>query len=193
MNVISRPRHDVQDIAESWLKSFGDALQAADAAGAARHFAADGHWRDVLAFTWRIESVTGVAAIEAALAPTLSRTRPRGFHIPEERSQARRVKRAGTDCIEAIFEFETAFGRANGVVRLIEEEGDWKVDELTDYEDFDQDAYVAAFTNVVAAQGQDPEAAQCLADNFAAADAGDLEQDLLSGDADAMAAYSEGC
>src|ERR1041384_8755237 len=111
MNVISRPRHDVQDhdvqdIAASWLESFGNALQSADAAGAARHFASEGHWRDVLAFTWRIGTETGVAAIEAALAPTLSRTEPHHFHIPGERSHARRVKRAGVDCIEAIFEFE---------------------------------------------------------------------------------------
>src|SRR4029450_4960972 len=142
MNVISRPRHDVQDIAASWLKSFGDALQSADAAGAARHFGGEGHWRDVLAFTWRIGTETGVAAIEAALAPTLARTRPRGFHIPEGGSPARRGKRAGVDCIEAIFEFETAAGRANGVVRLIEEEGDWRIwtllttlEELNGYPD----------------------------------------------------------
>jgi putative flavoprotein involved in K+ transport len=142
MNVISRPRHDVQDIAASWLKSFGDALQSADAAGAARHFASEGHWRDVLAFTWRIGTETGVAAIEAALAPTLSRTEPHHFHIPGERSQARRVKRAGVDCIEAIFEFETAAGRANGVVRLIEEDGEWRIwtllttlEELNGYPD----------------------------------------------------------
>src|SRR5581483_3871305 len=103
------------------------ALQSADAAGAARQFASEGHWRDVLAFTWRIGTETGVAAIEAALAPTLARTKPRRFHIPAERSPARRVRRAGVDCIEAIFEFETAAGRANGVVRLIEEDGDWRI------------------------------------------------------------------
>ncbi len=60
------------------------------------------------------------------LAPTLARTKPRGFHIPAGRSQPRRERRAGTDCIEAVFEFETAFGRANGVVRLIEEDGAWR-------------------------------------------------------------------
>lgn len=142
MNVISRPRHDVQGIAETWLTSFGDALQSADAAGAARHFANEGHWRDVLAFTWRIGTETGRAAIEAALAPTLSRAKPRHFHIPEGRSQARRVKRAGVDSIEAIFEFETAAGRANGVVRLVEEEGEWRIwtllttlEELNGYPD----------------------------------------------------------
>ena len=84
---------------------------------------ADGHWRDVLAFTWRIQTASGPAAIEAALAPTLARTRPSGFHIPAGRSQPRRERRRGRDCIEAVFEFETVAGRANGVVRLVEEGG----------------------------------------------------------------------
>ncbi len=127
MNVISRPRHDVQDVAASWLKSFANALQSDDAVAAARHFAHEGHWRDVLAFTWRIGTATGAAAIEAALAPTLVRTVPRDFQIPAGRSAPRRVKRAGVDCIEAIFEFDTAFGRANGVVRLVEEDGEWRI------------------------------------------------------------------
>lgn len=126
MNVLSRTRPDTQDIAVSWLKSFGAALQSGDAKAAAGHFAADGHWRDVLAFTWEIRTASGIAAIEAALVPTLARTKPSGFHIPANRSQARRERRAGTDCIETIFEFETAFGRANGVVRLVEEGGAWR-------------------------------------------------------------------
>ena len=128
MNVISRTRPDAQETVLAWLKSFGDALQSGDAAAAAAHFAVDGHWRDVLAFTWRLQTESGVAAIEAALAPTLARIRPRDFHIPAERSAPRRVRRAGTDCIEAIFEFETDFGRANGVVRLVEDpaDGAWR-------------------------------------------------------------------
>ncbi|MEA2846498.1 MAG: hypothetical protein QOG78_1779 [Rhodospirillaceae bacterium] len=128
MNVISRTRPDARETVFSWLKSFGDALQSGDAAAAAAHFAVDGHWRDVLAFTWRLQTESGVAAIEAALAPTLARTRPTNFHIPDERSGPRRVRRAGTDCMEAIFEFETEFGRANGVVRLVEDtaDGAWR-------------------------------------------------------------------
>src|SRR4029077_617835 len=118
MNVISRTRPDAQETVLAWLKSFGDALQSGDAPAAAAHFAVDGHWRDVLAFTWRLQTESGVAAIESALAPTLARIRPRDFHIPVERSAPRRVRRAGTDCIEAIFEFETEFGRASGVGRL---------------------------------------------------------------------------
>jgi len=127
MNVISRTRPDAQEIALSWLTSFGEALRSGDAAAAAGHFAAGGHWRDVLAFTWRLQTESGGAAIEAALAPTLARTKADRFHMPAERAAPRRVRRAGTDCIEAIFEFETAFGSANGVVRLVEEtDGAWR-------------------------------------------------------------------
>jgi len=127
MNVVSRTRRDGQRIATSWLEEFADALRSGDAAAAAGLFAADGHWRDVLAFTWRLQTESGAAAIEAALAATLARTQPTNFHIPAGRSPPRRVRRAGTDCIEAVFEFETAFGRANGVVRLVEAaEGSWR-------------------------------------------------------------------
>jgi len=127
MNVVSRTRRDGQRIATAWLEEFADALRSGDAAAAANLFAADGHWRDVLAFTWRLQTESGAAAVEAALAATLARTQPMNFHIPAGRSPPRRVRRAGTDCIEAVFEFETAFGRANGVVRLVEDaEGTWR-------------------------------------------------------------------
>jgi len=143
MNVVSRTRRDTQHIAAGWLEDFADALRSGDATAAASLFAADGHWRDVLAFTWRLQTESGAAAIEAALAPTLARTRPTNFHIPAGRSTPRRVRRAGTDCIEAVFGFETAFGRANGVVRLAEEaDGTWRawtllttLEELQGYPD----------------------------------------------------------
>jgi putative flavoprotein involved in K+ transport len=127
MNVVSRTRRDSRQVAASWLEDFADALRSGDAAAAASLFAADGHWRDVLAFTWQLQTASGAAAIEAALAPTLARTQPTNFAIPAGRSAPRRVRRAGTDCIEAVFEFETAVGHANGVVRLIEDaDGMWR-------------------------------------------------------------------
>ena len=39
--------------------------------------------------------------------------------FPPKRTPPRWVSRAGTECIEAIFEFETAFGPGNGIVRLV--------------------------------------------------------------------------
>ena len=104
---------------EAWLQSFEAALAKGDAKAAAGTFLQDGHWRDVLSFTWNIQTMNGQAEIADVFAQTLEGTQPRNFRIPEGRTQPRVVSRAGRDCIEAIFHFETAIGEAEGVVRLV--------------------------------------------------------------------------
>lgn len=127
MDVITRAQPEAGEIAASWLQEFGEALEAGKATTAARCVAADGHWRDVLAFTWDIGTVSGAAAIEAALARRIDAVKPRGFVLPPQRSAPRFVRRAGVDCIEAIFTFQTTAGRADGVVRLAQQaDGSWK-------------------------------------------------------------------
>ena len=49
---------------------------------------------------------------------------PSGFAIDPDRAAPRKVTRAGTSAIEAIFKFETAQGRGNGIVRLTPDAGD---------------------------------------------------------------------
>ena len=116
--VEDRPRLTAQAEAEDWLAAFETALQAGDAGAVAGLFLADGLWRDVLAFTWTIGTMAGRPAIEAMLRETLARTKPENFHIPAKRTPPRWVTRAGTDCIEALFDFDTAVGPCNGVLRL---------------------------------------------------------------------------
>ena len=116
--VEDRRRLTAQAAAEDWLAAFETALQAGDAGAVAGLFRADGLWRDVLAFTWTIGTMAGRPAIEAMLRETLARTKPKNFHIPAKRTPPRWVTRAGTDCIEALFDFDTAVGPCNGVLRL---------------------------------------------------------------------------
>ena len=118
MNVAERKQTNAPADAQQWLANFEAALQANDADAAAKLFHADGLWRDVLAFTWTIETMSGRAAIAATLRETLARTAPQNFHIPAKRTPPRWVTRAGTEAIEALFAFETAFGRGAGVLRL---------------------------------------------------------------------------
>jgi putative flavoprotein involved in K+ transport len=80
--VEDRPRHTPQADAEGWLAAFEAALQSRDVGAAAGLFLADGLWRDVLAFTWNIQTIAGRPAIEAALRQTLARTKPTNFNIP---------------------------------------------------------------------------------------------------------------
>jgi len=77
-------------------------------------FLPDSHWRDVLALTWRIGTVSGRDAIAAALKGM----RARGFRLDPARTAPREVTRAGEKCVEAIFRFETDAGTGSGVLRM---------------------------------------------------------------------------
>ena len=104
--------------AESWLARFERALTGLDVGLLATLFHADSYWRDVLALTWHIGTVDGADAIARELKTHAGRARPTRFVIDPGRTAPRRVTRAGTDAIEAIFRFETAEGRGSGVLRL---------------------------------------------------------------------------
>lgn len=102
-----------------WLAAFNEALDRRDASAAAKLFMKDGHWRDVLAFTWHLETTSGGSNIEATLEHALHSVKPSGFRVASDRTAPRRTARAGVHSIEAIFEFNTSAGRGSGVVRLI--------------------------------------------------------------------------
>ena len=104
--------------AERWLAQFERALAGNDDVLLRSLFHADSHWRDVLALTWRITTVSGVAAIARELRAHAARARPAAFRTDPDRTAPRRVTRAGTDAIEVIFGFRTAQGRGSGVLRL---------------------------------------------------------------------------
>ncbi len=119
MTAIDGSRPEPIQSAAHWLQDFEAAAKRNDAAAAAALFLPDGHWRDVLAFTWHLVTVSGAAPIREALGDTLSRTQPRNFRIESHRTPPRWVTRAGTETIEALFAFDTAVGRGNGVLRLV--------------------------------------------------------------------------
>ena len=107
-----------------WLARFERAVSRANDSLLMTLFHADSHWRDVLALTWRIATVSGSDAILGELKAGVRRARPSGFAIDPHRTSARRVTRAGTEAIEAIFRFETAQGRCSGVLRLTSVDGE---------------------------------------------------------------------
>src|SRR3954465_10501100 len=109
-------------IANHWLAQPQKHLPTRDGSLLQSLFIADSHWRDVLALTWRIETVTGVRAIATQIQSCAEHMQPGKFRTDPERTAPREVTRAGTRCVEALFRFETAVGEANGVVRLVGEE-----------------------------------------------------------------------
>lgn len=123
MNVADRRNATAPAEAEAWLARFGAALEAQDTKAVAELFLADGLWRDVLAFTWNLQTQYGRTEIERTLRDTLARTTPTNFHIPSHRTPPRWVSRAGRDTIEVIFEFQNAFGPCHGTLRLVPDGG----------------------------------------------------------------------
>jgi cation diffusion facilitator CzcD-associated flavoprotein CzcO len=101
-----------------WLAKLERGLAGRDVAALQKLFHADSHWRDILALTWRIGTVSGAAALAPALLEHAARARPAGFRVDPGRTAPREVTRAGEKCVEAMFRFDTVDGPGNGVVRF---------------------------------------------------------------------------
>ncbi|WP_426528946.1 flavin-containing monooxygenase [Bradyrhizobium sp. McL0615] len=110
--------------ADNWLAQFEEALGKPDEALLYQLFHPDSYWRDVLALSWNIQTLNGRDAILEALPPLARNMAPGGFAIAPDRAAPRKVMRAGTNAIEAIFKFETRVGRGSGIIRLIPDEHD---------------------------------------------------------------------
>src|SRR5713101_3299682 len=111
------PRTETSEtIANHWLARFEKALAEPDDILLETLFHPDSHWRDVLALTWHIRTVSGLDAILRALKAHVARANPSDFRTDPHRTAPRHVTRAGTNAFEAIFRFETDEGRGSGVL-----------------------------------------------------------------------------
>ncbi|HMM90623.1 flavin-containing monooxygenase [Bradyrhizobium sp.] len=110
--------------ADTWLAQFEEVLAEPDEALLRQLFHPDSYWRDVLALSWNIQTLNGRDAILKALPPLARSMAPTSFAVAPGRAAPRKVMRAGTNAIEAIFDFETNVGRGCGVIRLIPDEDD---------------------------------------------------------------------
>jgi thioredoxin reductase len=115
---------DCSVAADNWLARFEEALGKPDAAQLNDLFHPDSYWRDVLALSWNIQTLNGRDAILKALPPLARSMAPSGFAVAPDRAAPRKVMRAGTDAIEAIFKFETSVGRGSGIIRLVPDADD---------------------------------------------------------------------
>ncbi|MET4389728.1 cation diffusion facilitator CzcD-associated flavoprotein CzcO [Bradyrhizobium sp. F1.4.3] len=115
---------DIAVSAQAWLDTFERALGKPDRAALDHLFVAECFWRDVLALSWNLQTSAGRDAVTEALISLASKAVPANFKIAPNRALPRWVIRAGTNNIEAIFDFETALGRGSGIVRLVPDPAD---------------------------------------------------------------------
>lgn len=106
--VDSKPTKTVK----TWLRKLEKAIADRDYGAAAKLFAAESYWRDLVSLTWNIKTVEGPDAIVAMLKKTVPSTKPHKFQIDGAANEAGGVT-------DAWFTFETKAGRGKGLVRLM--------------------------------------------------------------------------
>lgn len=104
-----------------WVEQFSSALRSRDPDALAALFAADAHWRDLLAFTWDFTTASGPAAIGDRLASSSDEAQPRGVRNSDEHTAPRELIRNGRPCVDVFLRFETAVGEGAALVRLVED------------------------------------------------------------------------
>jgi hypothetical protein len=80
-------------------------------------------------------------------------------------------------------------------VALIEEDGDWKMDEITGFAEFDQDKLADAFAEGLQSgeDALDPQLATCFAEVIREMPKPEAEEAIIGGSADPIVAIIEGC
>jgi len=122
VNSDTQGTHDVPTLVSEWLTAFATALDDGEYGRAARAFLPDGHWRDLVAFTWDVRTFSGPVDIERALKETADEIRPHDFRV-DFSTPPREVELLGVPTVEGLFTFHTVHGRARGAVRLARDAG----------------------------------------------------------------------
>ena len=117
---------NIRSEVDNWLKSFNESiLQQKNKDESIKIlsnlFFVDSHWRDILALTWKIQTVSGKSKIIEDLYNNILDVSAKDFQIDQERTPPREVIRGGKSVIEVILKFNTKFGKSEGIVRLYED------------------------------------------------------------------------
>lgn len=108
-------------VAEQWLEALDRALTARDLGAVRSLLAADPWWRDIYALTWDLVGMHGADDIVDVVKPALDEV---GFG-DLELDESWPVTFNGR-YVEAIYRFRTRVSVGRGVVRLVEEDGEWR-------------------------------------------------------------------
>jgi len=94
-----------------WLSRFDKALRDGDIAAAAKMFAPESYWRDLVSFTWNIATVEGPDGVADLLKETLNHTLPSDWALDGDATESGGI-------VEGWFSFQTALARGKGHIRL---------------------------------------------------------------------------
>ena len=118
---------NIRSEVDNWLQSFNEAISQQNSKDESikilsNLFFEDSHWRDILALTWKIQTVSGKSKVIENFYNKIMNVSAKSFQIDKKRTLPREVIRAGKNVIEVILRFKTKFGNCEGVVRLFEDQ-----------------------------------------------------------------------
>lgn len=109
-------------VVESWLARFNEAIRRKPSdkvdSTLADLFQVDSYWRDALALSWRLQTVTHNESIRRTLRALTIDIGMTALQIDVAATPPRIVRRAGIDAVEAFFEFQIDVARCRGILRL---------------------------------------------------------------------------
>lgn len=94
-----------------WLRNFSAALDVGNIDAATALFGETSYWRDLVAFTWDIQTIEGRSAISEFLRSTLPHIQPHSWSLLDQSPEAQNAS-------EGMISFETAVGCGTGYLRL---------------------------------------------------------------------------
>lgn len=114
---------DITNQIDEWLINFNQAISSKANKEIAielldQLFLDDCHWRDLLALTWKIQTLSGKKHVINKIYDSALNVQAKGFLVDKNRAQPREVSRADKIVIEVILTFENKFGKCEGIVRL---------------------------------------------------------------------------
>ena len=112
---------------DEWLINFNQAISSKANKETAIElldelFLDDCHWRDLLALTWKIQTLSGKNNVINKIYESVLNVQAKDFLVDKNRAQPREVSRADKIVIEVILTFENKFGKCEGIVRLYNDE-----------------------------------------------------------------------
>ncbi|KAI8717097.1 hypothetical protein NCS52_00784200 [Fusarium sp. LHS14.1] len=126
---------DPQEVASALVENINQAVKKHDYPALARLFTDDGYWRDHLALSWVFRTVQGPSAILDFLKSAAGSKD--GFRLKsisiDNSSAVRSPKTIPIDGaatvfgVQFFFKAETALGTAQGLLRAVEHNGEWKI------------------------------------------------------------------
>ena len=117
---------NIRNEVDNWLLSFNNAISSKNSikdnlTNLDKLFFEDSHWRDILALSWKIQTISGKQNIIKKLNDKILDFTARDFSIDLERTSPREVIRAGKNVIEVILKFKTKYGQCEGILRLYQD------------------------------------------------------------------------